>query len=34
MRRSDPYIKDILEHIEKAQRFVEGMDFREGVMGG
>ncbi|WP_342764386.1 DUF86 domain-containing protein [Thermococcus sp. M36] len=31
MRRYDLYIKDILEHIEKAQRFVEGMDFQEFI---
>ncbi|CAD5243798.1 conserved protein of unknown function [Thermococcus camini] len=27
MRRYDMYLKDIIEHIEKAQRFVEGMSF-------
>ena len=31
MRRYDLYIKDILEHIEKAQRFIEGMDLEEFV---
>ena len=31
MRRYDLYIKDILENIEKAQHFVEGMDFEEFI---
>jgi len=31
MRRYDLYIKDIIEHIEKAQRFIEGLDFQDFV---
>ena len=31
MRRYDLYIKDILENIEKAQKFIEGMEFEDFV---
>ena len=31
MRRYDLYIKDILENIEKAQNFIEGMNFEDFV---